>query len=348
MSYFFRVKNFISQRIRKQKEPPAIRFIAGDIVNQCNLRCPFCLVDYTNTGPLKLMTRETYDRCMELMPITAPGGLWLSCLHEPTLHPQFLDFIDATPQAYRNRISFTTNLALRLSEDTLERLANSGVHQIRVSFDSRRPEVFAELRKKAKYDVFDDNLRRLAKALKANNSPPAFHFITMVFKDNKQEVADLVRYGRELGANSHEIRYAYYVPSLARWGKVHLLSLAEWAEVEQDLKPLTSVNLHVCGHSGPVLTACEEEHGLANYVPPKNAFGGDDDALALAAPEPSAFGVRLPDEPLELRLRWDGLIQPCKAESFRANIKTISAPAEYFRALRLAACKKSEESRLLP
>ena len=290
------------------------------------------------------MTRETYDHWMELLPITAPGGFWLSCLHEATLHPQLLDFIEATPKLYRDRLSINTNLSARLSSAYLERLANSGIYQLRVSLDSQELGAFAVLRKKAKYEVFDDNLRRLSLALKNSRWRPHLRFITTVFRDNKQEVADLVRSGRELGGESHEVRYPYYVPSLAQWGKSHILSEAEWSEVERDLEAFPSDYLQVCGPAltGPTLTACEEEHGLESYVARPNAFGDDDDALNLTAPEPETIGGRLPNEALELRLRWDGLIGPCKlpAEEFRVNIKTLPASKDYFRRLRAVAGQK--------
>ena len=31
--------------------PSMIEYIAADIVNNCNLRCPFCLVDYEKVPP---------------------------------------------------------------------------------------------------------------------------------------------------------------------------------------------------------------------------------------------------------------------------------------------------------
>ena len=104
-----------------------VGLVAGDIVNNCNLRCPFCIVDYANVKGLNLMTRETFGRALELLPMTSPGNFWLSCLHEPTLHPQFIEFIESVPDAYRDRISFTTNLSKRLPDDLLGRLANSGL-----------------------------------------------------------------------------------------------------------------------------------------------------------------------------------------------------------------------------
>jgi len=323
---------------RQQRE--SIAQVAGDIVNQCNLRCPFCIVDYTNVKKLSLMTRETFSRALELLPMTKPGGnFWLSCLHEPTMHPQFIDFIEAVPDAYRDRISFTTNLSRRLSDQFLERLANSGIYSIRVSFDSKQPDVFAELRKKGKYQVFEHNLKRLSAALQASRRRPLLHFITMALKDNYRDVADVIRFGRELGGDSHEVRYIYYEPHLASWGKDHILDATEWEELERSLAPLASPNLAICGPAGATRERFEEEQGLSDYVPRPNHYGGSEDPSALLVPEPVAIGPFLPDEGLRLQLRWDGVMVEEKVPEhvFRVNINKLEKPARYFESLRHAA-----------
>ena len=334
--------NFVLNGCPMRQAPrKPIELVAGDIVNQCNLRCPFCIVDYSNVGKLKLMTRETFDRALELLPMMIyPGNFWLSCLHEPTLHPQFIDFIEAVPDAYRDRVSFTTNLSKRLSADLLERLANSGVHEIRISFDSRQPDVFAELRKKARYAVFEENLRRLSAALRASRRRPLLRFITMAFRDNRGEIADLVRVGRELGGDRHEIRYVYYVPHLARWGKEHNLDRAEWAELEKQIEPLLSDSVTVTGPNETTWEDFEEERGTADYVAPENPYGGNEDPKALPVPDPAAIGATLPDEALCLALRWDGLIVPERPKNaFRVPINKLEQPDRYFSALRLAASR---------
>lgn len=167
--------------------------MAGDIVNNCNLRCPFCIVDYSNIRGLKLMTPETFRRATELLPPVPPGNFWLSCLHEPTMPPRFIEFVESVPAAYRDRISFTTNLCKGLPEDLLERLANSGVHSIGVSFDSRQPELFAKLRPPARYEVFEQDLVRLAGFLKTSRRRPRLRFISIAFKGNRTELPGLVR-----------------------------------------------------------------------------------------------------------------------------------------------------------
>ena len=324
-----------------------VELVAGDIVNNCNLRCPFCIVDYANVKGLKLMTLETFKRSLDLLPITKPGNFWLSCLHEPTLNPQFIDFIEAVPDAYRDRISFTTNLAKRLSDELLERLANSGIHSIRVSFDSRDPAAFARLRQNGKYEIFADNLARLSARLKTSRRRPVLHFITMAFKDNYREIADLVRHGRELGSTIHEIRYIYYVPHVAHWGKEHILNAAEWAELERMLAPVAATgHLSVAGPVNGTREQVEEERGLADYVARETSFGGSQDPAHMVVPDPAVIGRMLPDEALRLRMRWDGVMmtEQISEDLFRVNINKLEYSAAYFASLRVAAMGKALEA----
>jgi sulfatase maturation enzyme AslB (radical SAM superfamily) len=98
----------------------SIGLLAGDIVNQCNLRCPFCIVDYSNVPGLNMMSHQIYKKMIELLPkIATPGNLWFSCLHEPTMHTQFIDFVEEVPDIFRDRISFTTNLSRRMDPSGL-------------------------------------------------------------------------------------------------------------------------------------------------------------------------------------------------------------------------------------
>lgn len=320
-----------------------VDLVAGDIVNNCNLRCPFCMVDYTNIHGLKLMTPETFSRAVQLLPEVPRGGFWLSCLHEPSLHPKFLDLVESVPPALRSALSFTTNLSRRMPDELMQRLADSGVGGIRISFDSRQPEHFEELRKGAKFANFQDNLARLVRHLRNSKNRPRLHFITMAFRTNCGEIPDLVAYCRdEIGAESHEVRYIYYVPHVAHWGKDRVLTTDEWAQLERSLEPLAArTELVLCGPKAGVIEQFQEEEGLKDYIARETAFGGSEDSLDTDPPDPVAIGRQLPDEPLHLRLRWDGLMMLEQHPDFffKVNINRLSDPRGYFEAMRLAATR---------
>jgi hypothetical protein len=323
----------------ERKRRPAIGLVAGDIVNQCNLRCPFCLVDYSGVGALQLMTADTFAQATRLMATTEPGNFWLSCLHEPTLHPRFIDFIEGVPEELRDRISFTTNLAKRLPDEFFTRLANSGVHQIRVSFDSRQPEVFAELRKKGKYEVFERNLLRLSAALKAVSRPPDFHLITMALTSNYREIPDIVRFGRDIGAVSHEVRFVYYMPHIREWMQRQLLNQEQWAELEAALAPLNSPTLGVWPPPESTRQNFEEAPGLESYQAPEAPWGGLETNPPVAKAED--VGCQFENDQIRLRLRWDGLIMAERPPEqwFKVNVNALKDPTAYFETVRAAAVK---------
>ena len=126
-----------------------LAFVAADIVNNCNLRCPFCLVDYSGVTKTELMSEETYRSLLRLVDSVPDGQFYLSCLHEPTLHPRLNRFLELIPSASRRKVFFTTNLARPLKAADFEIWARSGLHHINVSFDTMDAERFAVVERAA-------------------------------------------------------------------------------------------------------------------------------------------------------------------------------------------------------
>src|SRR3954470_9782799 len=86
-----------------------------EITNHCNLECPICIVQNRNNYN---MTREEFGRILDglvekegtLETINLSGG-------EPTLHPQFLEFLDmARAKTEISRVSISTN-GLKVATD---------------------------------------------------------------------------------------------------------------------------------------------------------------------------------------------------------------------------------------
>jgi molybdenum cofactor biosynthesis enzyme MoaA len=214
-------------------------FVACDIVNNCNLRCPFCFVDYSQIKKTELMSETTFDRMQALLPAVPDGGFWLSCLHEPTLHPRFGEFIERIPAACRKKIRFTTNLAMPLREELLHTWAKSGIHHVSISLDTLRPELFPILRKGGRLKIFLQNLEKLTEIFGATADAPGIRYITMAFRSNVDELAGLVRLTHErYHAELHEIRCCTYDAEHVsdEFRKAQYLNPQEWTRMLESLR----------------------------------------------------------------------------------------------------------------
>jgi organic radical activating enzyme len=224
-----------------------LSFVAMDIVNNCNLRCPFCLFDYKDTKSTKFMSDETFDAALRLIPHAGDGNFWLSCLHEPSLHPDFLRLIERIPRQWRRKVMFTTNLAKRMPESYFESLAASGVHHINVSVESLVPEIFERMRKGARFRIFKENWDRMIAAWKAAANPPRLRYIMMAYQSNKAEIPGLVTYLREERCAAEvEIRYTYdmeHIPADFRTAEYLLDADWDWLANQLAMYPADEVLL---------------------------------------------------------------------------------------------------------
>jgi len=224
-----------SPQLKTAFEP--VLHVAMDIVDNCNLRCPFCLYDYGNTHNTHFMTDETIDAALRFLPYTRDGEFWFSCLHEPTLHPQLTRFIDKVPLEYRRKIFYTSNFAKRMSASYFEWLADSAVHHINISIESLRPELYERMRKGARYRIFRENWDTLLGALEHGKAPPKLRYIAMVYKSNLSELPEMVRYLlQERNAWQVELRYTFDVPHLpSEFRAREFLDWGEWLALRDRL-----------------------------------------------------------------------------------------------------------------
>ncbi|MCI4625529.1 MAG: radical SAM protein [Candidatus Magnetoovum sp. WYHC-5] len=168
-------------------------FIAADITNICNLRCPYCLNDWTKVGAPKLMDEITFLKVTSLLPLLdSDASFYFSCLFEPTIHPNMISLIKMVPLAHRKKVFFTTNLTFPLPDELIGELANLDIHHINISLDSLDPQVFKTLRKGANFHIFIDNLKRLTNTFRKIPHSPPIHYITVISKNNLKEVPIIV------------------------------------------------------------------------------------------------------------------------------------------------------------
>jgi hypothetical protein len=244
------------------------------------------------------MDEATFRALISLAPAVPEAGFWLSCLHEPTLHPRLIEYLGWIPVEQRKKFWFTTNLARPLTDKELDAIATSGLHHINVSLDTFDDKLFAFLRKHGRVSVFRNNLDRLVERMRTSWNAPAIRYITMAFRSNMHEIPDLVRWMNESGlASEVEIRYTYNTSNIAEeFKREQYLRREEWASLKASLEALPYVNY--------VLIMPPDDH-LDQFNLPANYF----DTMPV-----TMTSARALQPPLKLRARSDGRILLSGAE----------------------------------
>jgi wyosine [tRNA(Phe)-imidazoG37] synthetase (radical SAM superfamily) len=277
-----------------------IAHVAMDIVNNCNLRCPFCIVDYSGTRSTQFMSDAIFDSMLRLLPYVGPANFWLSCLHEPTLHPKLLDFIDRVPRAYRHKLFYTTNLAKRMPASYFKALAESGIHHINISIESFDPAVYERMREGARYRIFQENWDALLQAFAQVPAPPRLRYNMMAYRSNKTDLPAIVqRLFDEKQAWQVEARFTYDRTHIqADFRAAEYLTTAEWQEVKKAL-----------AHHDPerlILVLPPGEQGIDGTDITGPSSQADDEARKFL---PATAPWHLAPRPLQLSVNWEGTVR---------------------------------------
>jgi len=310
------VKKTCPSLVRKIKEWKSLKgyeFIAADITNNCNLRCPFCINSFSDRQPAKMMSREIFETMIGLTSLVGRGKFYLSCHFEPLIHPQFFHFLEIIPKKERPKVFFTTNLSLPVSDRNFRILAGSGIDHLKISLDTFSPGLFERLRKGAHYSVFMGNLRRLVQTFEETPDAPPLHFVTMALQPNFDEIPSLlIRCAKEFRAAFHEVRFVYEMPHFSlEWKKSDLLSPAQWAE------------LRALERSRP--------SSVAVISPPENYFCEDGQFYSRSSP---GGGLAEPESrPIALRIDSSGNVFLYGTER-RFPLEGMKRPVRFFKRLR--------------
>lgn len=227
-----------------EKEPMLFDAVNMDINNKCNQRCRFCFSSFKDDSVN--MDLKTYSHVLEVIPLVkdyAGGGygFYFSCIYEPTIHPQFLDYLSMLPPEAKKKCFFTTNLVRPMDENFIKTMLSSNVGLINISIETFDSERFEYITQNKQFDHFKNNLLTLEKVInEINGNIPQLRFITMLLNENKDEIIDLIKYcNTHFPIESHEIRTPYLsVYDNMEWNKNQLLEKKEVNELITKIKNL--------------------------------------------------------------------------------------------------------------
>jgi molybdenum cofactor biosynthesis enzyme MoaA len=276
-----------------------IGHVAMDIVNNGNLRCPFCVYDYTGVNRTKVMDEATFDATLRLLPYVTDGNFWLSCLHEATLHPQFERFIARVPPEWRRRLMFTTNLAKRMPDSYFTLLADSGVDHVNVSLESFDPAIYERLRKGARHRIFQECWDNLLGAVAAGSAPPRLRYNLMAYRSNHREIPAMIdALFADKRAFQVEVRDTFPEPHIPQsFRDAEFMDAAEWTWLEDQLARYPADRVILLGR------------------PPRAADGTAAASKSDDPAEPYVVTARVKGipprgvpRPFGLRIEWDGTL----------------------------------------
>jgi radical SAM protein with 4Fe4S-binding SPASM domain len=181
--------------IGKKSRQPLPRYVQIEPVGQCNLRCQMCPIPFRQDGPPHgppaFMKFETFTHIVDELPELE--HLHLQGLGEPMMHPRFFEMVSYA--ADRGvRVTTNTNLTLLLNPRRAALAVACGLDCIHISVDGATAETYERIRLRAKFDRLLHNFQLLDDARRNASHPPQLRLVSVVMRQNLEELADLVRF----------------------------------------------------------------------------------------------------------------------------------------------------------
>jgi MoaA/NifB/PqqE/SkfB family radical SAM enzyme len=159
-----------------------------ELSHNCNLSCIMCGFVKERNQPGYFMTEETLNQALVAFS-HPPEIVRLNGRGESTIHPKFPEFLKIIREKWPTAaLHLFTNLNIRDGE-RVELLKTFGV-QLFVSLDSSDPEELAQIRRGARWEYIERNLKLLA------DHQPRPYFVFTLQAGNIHRIADMARLAR--------------------------------------------------------------------------------------------------------------------------------------------------------
>jgi radical SAM protein with 4Fe4S-binding SPASM domain len=263
--------------------------------------------------------------------------LHLQGLGEPTMHPRFFDMV-RYGVAHGARVTTNTNATL-LNERRAEACIESGLDTLHISIDGATAETYERIRRRAHFDRVVANIERVAAArARAHSTTPHLHMVSVVMRQNLEELPDLVRLAARFSMEELFVQHLAHDFAESTLPE-HYRAMREYV----DDQTLLAEDPHRVAHYFDAARAAAEECGIRLRLPrtevrehPAGTPGRDRcdwpwtsayvayDGRAMpccmvATPDRASFGSMTERSPLEV---WEGT----EYQSFRDALASDTPP----------------------
>jgi len=181
---------------------PPPKSIIIDPVNTCHLKCPYCPTGVKKIRYKKsVMTMTTFKTVIQQIP--SLKIIYLFNWGEPFLNPDLHRMIE---YAERKNIfvSVHSNLSLKLNDEALRKIINSGLDELIVSVDGASQETYSQYRIGGDFELVISNIMKLVEMKKQLKSEkPDITWKLIVNKYNENEIEKAEDMADRLGVSFH-------------------------------------------------------------------------------------------------------------------------------------------------
>jgi len=155
------------------------------VTNACNADCIMC--PHSKIKNIGTMKRRLYEKIIDNCVNLGIKNITLSFFGEPLMDPNLIEKIKYAKK-YGLNVGFFTNASL-LTKNFTEKIINSELDDINISFDGFSKKTYEKIRKNLKFDIVVANILRLIEMKSSlNSSTPKINLVLVELKENKNEI----------------------------------------------------------------------------------------------------------------------------------------------------------------
>jgi len=217
-----------------------------DITTRCGLACRMCIRQGLPGWETTDMSREDFSRLLPLFAERGVAQVVLQGWGEPLLHPDLVGMVDAIKhppaRARRSRsagagppaVGFVTGAA-GLDRQLAGALADAGLDFAGVSLAGARARTHEAIRCGSDFDGALAGAALLAAARRHDGQRPRVHLVCLLLRDNIEEIVELPRLARSIGAGAVVLTNLVHVTDAWQEGQ-RVFDVAESPEYERILE----------------------------------------------------------------------------------------------------------------